>query len=104
MKGINQSSDTDQPVIVRGIHPRRPVDCDGESNCKRFVNLDYDYTFRRVSSQFVLGVAQPKLYKNANIKFCTSASLLFYNNQKMKLKGLINVKSQCNTLYNKRSV
>jgi len=93
MQAIRDAAAKDGIVTLKGLNPRHPIDCDAESNCKRFINLIYDYTFRRVSKQYILGIAQPRLYKNANISFISSSALIFY--KRTALKGLIDVNTKC---------
>lgn len=94
MQGIRDAANTPDPITKTGLKPRHPIDCDSDSNCKRFIDLPYDYTLRRVSNQYILGIAQPRLYKNANITFVSSPALLFY--KKQRLQGLIDVSKRCN--------
>ena len=93
MQAIKDAAANPGVTNLKGLNPRHPIDCDTESNCKRFINLIYDYTLRRVSKQYILGIAQPRLYKNANISFVSSPA--YYYIKKQRLKGLIDVAKQC---------
>ena len=57
--------------------------------------FQYTYAFRRVTDRFILGIAQPTLYKNANITFVPSARLNI--RYKQSLAGSLNVKKECNS-------
>ena len=74
---------SDKVVRVGGLWSRSPIDCQG-SNCRRFINLQYDYTLKKIGTNFIIGLALPRLNRNANTTFINQF------NRNMRIKQIDN--------------
>lgn len=99
MEAIRFAATNQTKVTKRGFEARRIIDCGSDKvSCRKLAvdteNVLTDYSFIGLNENFVLGIAQPRLMKNGNLKFAQSTEKLLLPRNKM-ISESVNLKQEC---------